>query len=80
MLTVIPPVAIGGVVYGRFDISSVIMFRYIKRFSKRQQNALAVSSEVADERISNIRTVRSFAQEAREVIRYDGQSYSLSYL
>lgn len=60
MLAVVPAVAIGAVFYGR----------YIRRLSKEVQDALAVSSEVAEESISAIRTVRSFAAEGVEKSRY----------
>jgi ABC-type multidrug transport system fused ATPase/permease subunit len=64
MLSVIPPVGIGAVLYGR----------YLKKFSKKVQDELAKSSEVADERFNNIRSVRSFAQEGREIAKYEGKS------
>eukprot|EP00698_Gefionella_okellyi_P019000 TRINITY_DN576_c0_g1_i1.p1 TRINITY_DN576_c0_g1~~TRINITY_DN576_c0_g1_i1.p1 ORF type:complete len:759 (-),score=182.47 TRINITY_DN576_c0_g1_i1:78-2315(-) len=55
MLSVVPVVAIGAVVYGRF----------LQRLKKQFQDALALSNACADEAISNVRTVRSFAQESR---------------
>jgi ATP-binding cassette subfamily B protein len=60
MLLVVPAVAIGAVYYGR----------YVRRLSKAVQDALAQSNEVAEESISGIRTVRSFAAEAGELARY----------
>jgi len=60
MLLVVPAVAIGGVYYGR----------YVRRLSKAVQDALAQSNEVAEESISGIRTVRSFAAEEGELARY----------
>jgi ATP-binding cassette subfamily B protein len=60
MLAVVPPVAVGAVVYGR----------RVRGLSKQVQDALAVSSEVAEENLSGIRTVRSFAAEKSEVERY----------
>ncbi|WP_371878231.1 ABC transporter ATP-binding protein [Myxococcus landrumensis] len=60
MLAIIPGVAIGAVVYGR----------RVRVLSRQVQDALAASSEVAEEDLSGIRTVRSFAAESHEVERY----------
>ncbi|HLL01892.1 MAG TPA: ABC transporter transmembrane domain-containing protein [Myxococcaceae bacterium] len=62
MLAVVPPVAIGAVIYGR----------RVRKLSKEVQDALAYSSEVAQESLSGVRTVRSFAAEKTEVERYSG--------
>lgn len=62
MLAVVPPVAIGAVIYGR----------RVRKLSKEVQDALAYSSEVAQESLSGVRTVRSFAAEKTEVERYGG--------
>jgi len=34
------------------------------------QDSLAVSNQIAEERISNIRTVKAFSQEIKEMFRY----------
>ncbi|WP_426757193.1 ABC transporter ATP-binding protein [Myxococcus sp. Y35] len=71
MLAVIPPVAIGGVLYGR----------RVRAISRQVQDALAASGEVAEEDLSGIRTVRSFAAERHEVERYSTaveRSYTLA--
>jgi ATP-binding cassette subfamily B protein len=60
MLAVVPLVAIGAVAFGR----------RVRRLSRETQDALAGASEVAEEVLSNVRTVRSFAQEPHEVARY----------
>jgi ATP-binding cassette subfamily B protein len=60
MLAVVPPVAIGGMVYGR----------RVRKLSRDVQDALASASEVAEEAISGIRTVRSFTAEKAETVRY----------
>jgi ABC transporter fused permease/ATP-binding protein len=60
MLLLIPPVAIGAAFFGK----------RIRLFSKKAQDSLAESSIVAEETISGIRTVRSFAQEGFEKGRY----------
>lgn len=59
-LAIVPPIAGVAVVYGRF----------VRNISKKLQDALAESTKVAEERISNIRTVKSFAQEPREIEMY----------
>ena len=60
MLSIVPPVSIGAVVYGR----------RVRKLSKQVQDALAKTSEVAEETLSGIRTVRSFAAEEMEAARY----------
>jgi ATP-binding cassette subfamily B protein len=60
MILVVPPVAFGAVYFGRI----------IRRLSRDAQDALARSTEVAEETISGIRTVRVYSHESREVERY----------
>ncbi len=60
MLAIVPVVAVGAVTYGR----------KVRGLSKQTQDALAVANEVAEESLSGIRTVRSFAAERHEVARY----------
>jgi ATP-binding cassette subfamily B protein len=60
MLAVVPPVALGAVAYGR----------RVRKLSKEVQDALAASSDVAQESIAGVRTVRAFAAEKREASRY----------
>ncbi len=55
-LGVVPPVAMWAVWMGR----------RVRKASKEVQDALANSTHVAEERISNIRTVRAFAKESQE--------------
>merc|ERR1719266_926124 len=62
-LAVVPPVSIWGMFMGK----------KVKNISKELQDTLAASTSLAQERISNIRTVRSFAMETREVERYKRQ-------
>ncbi len=57
---IVPVIAIGGTLYGRT----------IRKLSRQVQDALARSTEVAEESIAGIRTVRSFAREEHEVERY----------
>ncbi|MBZ4332032.1 ABC transporter transmembrane domain-containing protein [Corallococcus sp. AS-1-12] len=60
MLAIVPLVAVGGMVYGR----------RVRGLSRNVQDALAKASEVAEESLSGMRTVRSFAAEPSEVARY----------
>ncbi len=62
MLAVVPPVAIGAVLYGR----------RVRALSREVQDTLAHASEVAEESIAGVRTVRSFAAEGAEAERYAG--------
>ena len=59
-LSVVPPVVGSAILYGRF----------VKRISKDVQDSLASLNTTAEERISNIRTVKSFAQEINEIEKY----------
>ena len=71
MLAVIPPLTVGVVVYGI----------YVKSLGRKVQDMLARASEVAQESLGNIRTVRSFAQEGRHKRMYDtviDESYALA--
>ena len=60
MLAVVPVVVLGAAVYGRA----------LRDVSREVQDALATSTEVAEETLSGIRTVRSFAREEQEQARY----------
>nr|AIN44099.1 ATP-binding cassette sub-family B member 10 [Laodelphax striatellus] len=59
-LGIVPPVAALAIVYGRF----------VRNITKSVQEALAESTQVAEERISNIRTVKAFSQEKKEIQAY----------
>ncbi|CAH1982069.1 unnamed protein product [Acanthoscelides obtectus] len=59
-LAIVPPLAGIAVVYGRF----------VRGISRKLQDALAESTKVAEERIANVRTVKAFAQEPREIHTY----------
>ena len=60
MLAVVPPIAFGAVTYGK----------KLRTLSREVQDALASSSDVAEESIAGVRTVRAFGAEAQEVSRY----------
>nr|QNH67938.1 ATP-binding cassette transporter subfamily B member 10 [Brachionus plicatilis] len=59
-LSIIPAVTVFAIIFGR----------YIKKISKRVQDVLASATDVAEEKLSNIRTVRAFAQEDKEISSY----------
>ncbi|KAJ8248352.1 hypothetical protein GJAV_G00241090 [Gymnothorax javanicus] len=60
VLMIVPPMACLAVVYGR----------YLRSISRRTQDSLAESTQLAEERISNLRTVRAFGKELAEVEKY----------
>jgi ATP-binding cassette subfamily B protein len=62
MLSIVPAIAIAAVVIGR----------RIRRLSRKVQDALAESNEIAEETIAGIRTVRAFTAEEHEAVRYAG--------
>ncbi|GAA6220103.1 ATP-binding cassette sub-family B member 10, mitochondrial [Lates japonicus] len=60
VLLIVPPMAGLAIGFGR----------YIRSISKRTQDALAQATQLAEERISNMRTVRAFGKEMSEVNKY----------
>ncbi len=60
MLAIVPVVVLGAFFYGKI----------LRRLSKKVQDALARSTEVAEETLAGIRTVRAFAREDAEGDRY----------
>lgn len=60
VLGIVPPVFFFAFLYGR----------YVKKLTRQVQNSLANATQIAEERISNIRTVRAFAKEHAEADRY----------
>ncbi|KAM8809668.1 ATP-binding cassette sub-family B member 10, mitochondrial [Eudromia elegans] len=60
VLSVVPPLAVVAVVYGR----------YLRKLTKVTQDSLAEATQLAEERIGNIRTVRAFGQEMSEMEKY----------
>jgi ABC transporter fused permease/ATP-binding protein len=61
-MAVVPVVAIGAAVYGRV----------VRALSAKVQDALADATEVAEETLSGVRTVRAFAREDVAMGRYAG--------
>ncbi|XP_015523457.1 ATP-binding cassette sub-family B member 10, mitochondrial [Neodiprion pinetum] len=59
-LSTVPPVVGLAIMYGRF----------VKKISRQVQDSLASLNVIAEERISNIRTVKAFAQEVNEIKKY----------
>lgn len=60
MTLIVPFVAVGAVLYSRF----------VQGLSRRHQDALAFASNVAEESISNVRTVRALGQEEKQSKMY----------
>ncbi|KAI8928430.1 P-loop containing nucleoside triphosphate hydrolase protein [Entophlyctis helioformis] len=60
MMMIVPPVAMAAVFYGRF----------VRKLSKTKTDGAAEITKFAEEKISNLRTVRAFAQEEHEISRY----------
>jgi ABC transporter fused permease/ATP-binding protein len=60
MLVVVPPIALSAVTYGR----------RLRALSREVQEAVGGASEIAEESLAGIRTVRSFAAEPIEAERY----------
>nr|XP_042704273.1 ATP-binding cassette sub-family B member 10, mitochondrial isoform X2 [Chrysemys picta bellii] len=60
VLSVVPPLAIIAVIYGR----------YLRKLTRMTQDSLAEATQLAEERIGNIRTVRAFGQEMTEMEKY----------
>ncbi len=60
MLATVPIVALGAAWFGRV----------VRRISRDAQDALAEANDVAEETIGGIRTVRAFAREEQESLRY----------
>ncbi|KAK9762408.1 ATP-binding cassette permease mdl1, variant 2 [Basidiobolus ranarum] len=67
MMGVVPPFAVGAAMYGR----------RVKKLSRSTQDALSDINVTAEERISNIRTVRAFTKEEVEAQFYESQVNSI---
>ncbi|XP_053567125.1 ATP-binding cassette sub-family B member 10, mitochondrial isoform X2 [Bombina bombina] len=63
VLSIVPPLAIVAVIYGR----------YLRKLSRMTQDALAETTQIAEERIGNLRTVRAFGKEMLEMRKYNGK-------
>ena len=68
MMAVVPPVALAAGLFGQ----------RIQRLARDSQDALAEAARVAEETIAGVRMVRSFGQEAAEVVRY-GDAVDMAY-
>lgn len=60
-LAIVPPIAVMSIIYGR----------YVRKITRQVQDSLAGATSVAEEKISNIRTVRSFTKEDFEMATYN---------
>ncbi|DBA04329.1 TPA: hypothetical protein N0F65_002091 [Lagenidium giganteum] len=61
MLAIVPPLALGGVSYGRF----------VKKLTTQVQKKLSEATELAEEKLGNIRIVRWFAKEEHEIDQHN---------
>ena len=59
-LGIVPPVS----------LFAIVMGRRVRAVSRDLQDSLAASTEMAEEKLSNIRTVRAFSMEGREIDNY----------
>lgn len=66
-LVVVPPIVLFAVLYGR----------YVRKITRNVQDKLADSSHHAEEKFSNIRTVRAFAQEEKEMGLYNSTVHDI---
>ncbi|XP_069698495.1 ATP-binding cassette sub-family B member 10, mitochondrial isoform X2 [Periplaneta americana] len=69
-LAIVPPIAGMAVIYGRF----------VRKITKSVQDSLASATQVAEERIANIRTVKAFSQESREYQMYSDKIHHVLQL
>ncbi|CAJ0945515.1 unnamed protein product [Ranitomeya imitator] len=63
VLSIVPLLAVVAVIYGR----------YLRKVSMLTQDSLAAATQLSEERIGNIRTVRAFGKEMLEMEKYDGK-------
>ncbi|MEX0812862.1 MAG: ABC transporter transmembrane domain-containing protein [Chitinophagales bacterium] len=63
MLATYPPIVIVAFIFGK----------YIRKLSKQTQDALADANTVAEESFQSIQTVKSFANEVYESLRFSGE-------
>ena len=63
ILFMVPPMAIGAVVYGRT----------IRQISRQMQKNLGTLTKIAEERLGNVKTSQAFAGEVQEINRYSKQ-------
>ncbi len=63
MLVILPPMAVGSLIYGRF----------VEKITKRVQTNLGTLTKIAEERLGNVKTSQAFVGERQEVHRYNNQ-------
>lgn len=63
MLVILPPMAVGSLIYGRF----------VEKITKRVQTNLGTLTKIAEERLGNVKTSQAFVGERQEVHRYNKQ-------
>ncbi|EPZ33735.1 P-loop containing nucleoside triphosphate hydrolase protein [Rozella allomycis CSF55] len=60
VLSIVSPIALSAVAYGR----------YVRKLGSDTQTAISKAMEIADERLSSIKTVKAFGNETRELYAY----------
>ncbi|KAI8617414.1 P-loop containing nucleoside triphosphate hydrolase protein [Chytriomyces sp. MP71] len=70
MMAIIPPVAVAAIYYGRV----------LRDISVKVQTATSQTTQVAQEKLDLVRTVRAFAQEARESKAYAAETHKVYQL
>ncbi|KAL0608809.1 ATP-binding cassette sub-family B member 10, mitochondrial [Plecturocebus cupreus] len=70
VLSLVPPVSITAVIYGR----------YLRKLTKVTQDSLAQTTQLAEKRIGNVRTVRAFGKEMTEIEKYASKVYYVMQL
>lgn len=53
-----------------FVLIIAVFIKYYKAYTKKYQDDLAVSNSIANEALSNIRVIKSFATEEKESQQY----------
>lgn len=50
---------------------AVVYGRFVRKITKKVQDTLAESTKIAEERIANVKTVKTFGHESREIESYN---------
>ncbi|KAJ3079967.1 ATP-binding cassette sub- B member 10, mitochondrial [Rhizoclosmatium hyalinum] len=67
MMAIIPPIAVAAIYYGRI----------VRKLSEQTQKATSDTTQVAQEKLDAIRTVRAFSQEPRESKMYAKETHEV---
>ncbi|KAJ3027376.1 UNVERIFIED_CONTAM: ATP-binding cassette permease mdl1 [Siphonaria sp. JEL0065] len=67
MMAIIPPIAVAAIYYGRT----------VRKLSEQTQKATSDTTQLAQEKLDSLRTVRAFSQEARESKNYAHETHQV---